>query len=456
MEKNKVAKVLIIDDEAPIREVLSASLRDEGYEVDVASNGEEGLLKLRTYAPQVVLLDIWMPGSMDGLDVLKATMDLNFKGDFIVMSGHGTIETAVKATKLGAWDFVEKPLSIDKINILLTNLLAYQNEKQQKLSILNKLRQNFSLIGPSQATINLKEQISKVCNKSTPVLLCGEMGAGKHLVSQHIHYFSGRAFYPFIDVNCAANSSELVDADLFGYKAGHFTGTTEDKIGKLEICTEGTILLKEIELLDVEVQNKIAAYLKDNKVKPLGGGREASSQARLIFSSTSTLADLEKKESFSKDLLSELKSYDISIPSLRERQDDIRELVDHFSRVFEKEGAYSPKRFSEDAFHKMGEHSWPGNVRELKNFVERVFILIHTEEISAKEIQLAGITNSFDEADRMFDYNATLREARSQFERDFILKKLDENDGNISKTAELIGVERSHLHRKIKSYGIDA
>ncbi|MCB0349378.1 MAG: sigma-54-dependent Fis family transcriptional regulator, partial [Bdellovibrionales bacterium] len=185
MEKNKVAKVLIIDDEAPIRDVLSASLRDEGYEVDVASNGEEGLLKLRTYAPQVVLLDIWMPGTMDGLDVLKATMDLNFKGDFIVMSGHGTIETAVKATKLGAWDFVEKPLSIDKINILLTNLLAFQTEKQQKLSILNKLRQSFSLIGPSAATVRLKETISKICNKTGPILLRGEMGAGKHLASQH-------------------------------------------------------------------------------------------------------------------------------------------------------------------------------------------------------------------------------------------------------------------------------
>ncbi|MCB0348736.1 MAG: sigma-54-dependent Fis family transcriptional regulator, partial [Bdellovibrionales bacterium] len=397
-----------------------------------------------------------MPGTMDGLDVLKATMDLNFKGDFIVMSGHGTIETAVKATKLGAWDFVEKPLSIDKINILLTNLLAFQTEKQQKLSILNKLRQSFSLIGPSPATIRLKETISKICNKPGPILLRGEMGAGKHLASQHIHYFSNRAFYPFVDVNCAANSSELVNADLFGYKAGFFTGTTGDKIGKLEVCNEGTILLKEIESLDLEVQDKIAAFLKDQVIKPLGGGKESSSQVRLLFSTTADLSELVEKNSFSKALFEELRSNELIIPPLRERQDDIRELVDHFSRLLEKEGAYSPKKFSDDAFNKMQEHSWPGNVRELKNFVERVFILIHAEEISAKEIQLAGITNSFDEADRMFDYNATLREARSQFEKDFILKKLDENDGNISKTAELIGVERSHLHRKIKSYGIDA
>jgi two-component system nitrogen regulation response regulator NtrX len=456
MNKNMTAKVLIIDDEAPIRDVLSASLRDEGYEVDVASNGEEGLQKLRTFSPQIVLLDIWMPGTMDGLDVLKASGDLNFNGNFIVMSGHGTIETAVKATKLGAWDFVEKPLSLDKINILLTNLLAYQTERQQKLSILNKFRQNFSLIGPSQATVRLKEQISKICSKSVPVLLRGEMGAGKQLVAQHIHYFSGRAFFPFIDINCAAGSSDLIEADLFGYKAGFFTGTTEDKVGKLEIGSEGTILLKEIESLDISVQNKIATFLKEQKFKPLGSNKEVTSNARLIIATSSNLKEDTDKGVLSPALYSILEANEVIIPSLRERREDVRDLVDHFSRLFEKEGAYRPKRFKDDAFSKLEEHSWPGNVRELKNFIERIFILIHSEDITSKEIQIAGITNSFDEADRMFDYNSTLREARSQFEKEFILKKLDENDGNISKTAELIGVERSHLHRKIKSYGIDA
>mgnify|MGYP002841392539 CR=1 FL=1 len=453
METNE-SRVLIVDDEAAIRDVLSASLKDEGFIVETASGGEEGLQKLSSFQPQVVLLDIWMPGSMDGLDVLKASSDFHFQGDFVVMSGHGTIETAVKATKLGAWDFVEKPLSIDKITILLSNLLAFQKEKAQKQSILNKLRQNFSIIGQSEATMNLKETLAKVASQAKPVLLTGEMGAGKELIAQHIHYFSPRAYGPFIDLNCAASSKDLIEADIFGHEAGHFVGTTEAKLGKIELAHEGTLLLKEVEALDTDLQAKILKYLQEQKLSRLGGKKIYSPKTRIFIATDSNLEKEVAEGRFLSELYEYLKDTHIHIPALRERKEDIQELVEHFARTFEKLGAYRPKTFSEEAILALKEHEWPGNVRELKNFIERVFILVTESEVGQEQVQWAGLYNRED-MDRMFDENATLRDARSQFEKEFILKKLEENDGNISKTAESIGVERSHLHRKIKSFGID-
>jgi len=457
------AKILVIDDESAIREVLSASLVDEGYEVRTARSGDEGLRVLEEFRPAIVYLDIWMPGSMDGLDVLKEARPKSNFCEFVMMSGHGTIETAVKAVKLGAWDFVEKPLSIDRILILAKNILQVQSERGEKNALLNKLRKNIAIVGEAAAMMNLKQLIARVAASNSWVLITGENGTGKELVAQNIHYLSSRASRPFVDVNCAAIPEDLIESELFGHEKGAFTGAERARKGKFDHANGGTIFLDEIGDMSLKTQAKILRILQEKRFTRVGSEDAIEVDVRVVAATNKNL-ELEIKEGrFREDLYYRLNVIPCHVPSLRDRVADIPALVQHFSELFAREGGFRLKSFSEAAIAKLVAHLWPGNVRELRNFIERVYILTPSEFVDVHDLRFAGLASlsrgeigsdsgadsgSVDEIDNF-------REARAKFEKDYLLRKISENKGNISKTAEAIGLERSYLHRKIKGYGID-
>lgn len=446
-------KILVVDDEAPIREVLSASLADEGYPVKVARSGEEGLRLIEEFRPNVVLLDIWMPGSMDGIEVLRTARG-RFPGtEFIIMSGHGTIETAVKAVKLSAWDFVEKPLSIDKILILLHNISIFQSERGEKNALLNRLRRNIAIIGESAQMVALKQMIARVASTSSWVLITGENGTGKELVAQNVHYLSPRAGRPFVEVNCAAIPEDLIESELFGYEKGAFTGADKSRKGKFDLANGGTLFLDEIADMSLKTQAKILRILQERRFTRVGGEETIEVDVRVIAATNKNLEQEIKEGRFREDLYYRLNVIPCRVPSLRERADDIPSLITHFSEQFAREGGYRHKLFSDQAIERLQKHTWPGNVRELRNFIERIYILTPGEFVDVHDLKFAGLP-SLDEKEAAEEIS-NFREARAKFEKEYLLKKIAENKGNISKTAEAIGLERSYLHRKIKGFGID-
>jgi len=453
MTNSSQAKILIVDDEVAICGVLSDSLSDDGFEVRTANDGLRGLNAINEFKPDIVLLDIWMPGDMDGIEVLKRAKSKFPHTQFIVMSGHGTIETAVKATKLGAWDFVEKPLSMDKISILIGNIISYQSEQEDKRALLNKLRKNIALVGESHAMKTLKQMIARVAPTSSWVLIAGENGTGKELVAQNIHYLSTRASRPFVDVNCAAIPTDLIESELFGYEKGAFTGAEKMKKGKFDFANGGTLFLDEIGDMSLEAQAKVLRILQEQRFQRVGGNNTIEVDVRVIAATNKDLEKEIKEGRFREDLYYRLNVIPFRVPPLRERGDDIPILVEHFGQQFVRKGGYRRKFFSDQAITRLKAYLWPGNVRELRNFVERAYILTPGDFVDVHDLKFAGLpSEGFNDA---FEDGITFREARAGFERDFLLRKISENNGNISKTAELIGLERSYLHRKIKSYGIE-
>jgi two-component system nitrogen regulation response regulator NtrX len=450
-------RILVVDDEAPIRETLGGSLTDEGYTIKTARSGEEGLKVIEEMRPQIVLLDIWMPGSIDGLEVLNRARAKYPATEFIIMSGHGNIETAVKAVKFGAWDFVEKPLSIDRILILIHNIVAFQSERGEKNSLLNRLRKNIAIIGESQAMVTLKQMIARVAGSSSWVLITGENGTGKELVAQNVHYLSPRAGKPFVEVNCAAIPEDLIESELFGYEKGAFTGATAARRGKFDHANGGTLFLDEIADMSLKAQAKVLRILQERRFTRVGGEVTIEVDVRVIAATNKDLQVEIKEGRFREDLFYRLNVIPCHVPSLRERADDVPSLITHFSEQFAKEGAYRHKVFSEQAIARLRGYGWPGNVRELRNFIERIYILTPGEFVDVHDLRFAGLPNpqgsesSTDDSDDISNF----REARAKFEKEYLLKKISENKGNISKTAEAIGLERSYLHRKIKGYGID-
>jgi two-component system nitrogen regulation response regulator NtrX len=456
VKKNSEVKILVIDDEEPIRSVLSDSLRDDGFQVETAPEGKSGLEAAAKFRPDIILLDIWMPGDLDGVDVLgQLKAKYNNSIQIIMMSGHGTIETAVKATKMGAWDFVEKPLSMDKISILISNILVYQVEKIEKDALLSRLRSNIAIIGDSSSVRGLKERIAKVAPTKSSVLITGPNGSGKELVAQNLHYLSERAAGPFIEINCAAIPEELIESELFGYEKGAFTGAADRKLGRFELANKGTLFLDEIGDMSLKTQAKVLRVIEEQKFERVGGTKTITIDVRLIAATNKDLPHLVQKGSFREDLYHRLNVIPFNVPSLFERVEDLPILCIHFSQIFARNGGHMEKRFTTDSFEIMRKYKWPGNIRELKNFIERIYILWPNEIVTPEALELAGLTSDAKGGlDLMTDLDS-LREARAHFEKQFILKKLEENKGNISKTAEVIGLERSHLHRKIKAYGID-
>ena len=447
-------KVLIIDDEKAIGEVLAASLKDDGFIVDIAYSGRQGLQKIREFAPDIVLQDIWMPGELDGLQVLEEVKKGGYPDcQFIIMSGHGTIETAVRAVKNGAWDFVEKPLSMDKITILIANILSFKREQTEKNALLSKLRKNIALIGESPVMVSLKQMIARVASSNAWILITGENGTGKELVAQNIHYLSHRAGRPLVEVNCAAIPRDLIESELFGFEKGAFTGADRAKKGKFDFANGGTLFLDEIGDMSLEAQAKILRILQERQFYRVGGEEPIEVDVRVIAATNKNLEEEIKAGRFREDLYYRLNVVPLRVAPLRQRREDISLLAEYFGDQFLRNNGYRRKIFSPEGMVQMQGYPWPGNVRELRNFIERVYILTPGDEVDVHDLKFAGLPESSESFG--LEGLLTFREARARFEKEFLEHKIGENNGNISKTAESIGLERSYLHRKIKSYGIE-
>ena len=443
--------ILVVDDEESICQSLKAILSDEGYQVLVAGSGEEAVKIVEEEMPQLVLLDIWLPG-MDGLETLKAIKKINPEVLVIIMSGHGTIETAVRATKLGAFDFIEKPLSLDKIIILVNNAINLIHLNEENALLKQKVSHQYELTGQSALITELKEMISIVAPTNAWILIMGENGTGKELVARSIHHLSLRSHKDIVEVNCAAIPEELIESELFGHEKGAFTGATEKKRGKFDLAHEGTIFLDEVADMSLKAQAKILRILQEKKFERVGGNKLIDLDVRVLAATNKDLEEEMKEGRFRQDLFYRLHVIPLVVPPLRERKEDIKPLAERFLLDFTIREGLEPKKLTDDALALLMKHDWPGNVRELKNIIERLIILTPSDEITAKDIPLLNIKEERDMASGtesvMVD---SLKDAKMDFERQFIIKKLEENEGNVSKTAEAIGLERSHLHKKLKS-----
>ena len=447
--------ILVVDDEESICQSLRGILSDEGYEVRTAGSGEDALKAIEEDVPDLVLLDIWLPG-MDGLEALKIIKTETPQVPVIMMSGHGTIETAVKATKLGAFDFIEKPISLEKVVLLVNHALALVRLEEENRILKQKVTSAYELIGRSRTILELKEMIRIVAPTNVWILIMGENGTGKELVARSIHYQSKRARRPFIEVNCAAIPEELIESELFGHEKGSFTGATAKKRGKFELAHEGTLFLDEVADMSLKAQAKILRILQEKKFERVGGNKFIDTDVRVL---AATNKDLEKEmeaERFRQDLYYRLNVIPLTIAPLRDRKEDIPILAAQFVNDFCVKEGVEPKAISDDAIEVFMEHSWPGNVRELKNIMERLVIMTQGAEITADDIPpLSKEVQTGEAMDTIFTYNS-FRKAKMEFEKKFIMKKLQENEGNISKTADSIGLERSNLHRKIKTHSLEA
>lgn len=454
-EKNKL-KIVIIDDEAPIREVLSESLKDDGYDVQVAADGQSGLEVLKNFQPDICFLDIWMP-KMDGIEVLTQAVPLFSNTSFVMISGHGTIETAVKATRIGAWDFIEKPLSLDKITIAIDHIVRLKSERDEKNALLNKLRKSIALVGVSQEMQKIREKVTQLAQNTNTLLIEGEVGSGRELVSQNIHYMSAKASGPISEINCSTLPQDLIEIELFGIEKGTLPGIDKTRRGKIELMHNGTLLIEVIEEMPFVLQEKLLSYLKTKKFKRFGSSVEIVSDVRIILTTAYKLADLIANQKIHPEIASMVAEHVLFMPPLRDRIEDIESLVIHFSDIVAKQMASLRKTISEQGMKLLCKHMWPGNVRELKNFIERVYILTPSDFVDVHDLKFAGLVDKKDSSLVINDHSdmSTFREARAEFEKDYLIKKIQENSGNISKTAEAIGLERSYLHRKIKAYGIE-
>jgi len=450
--------ILIIDDEKDIRTALAGILEDEGYQVLSAESGVEGIECARQELPDLILLDIWMPG-MDGLEALEI-----LKGEFpqvtvIMISGHGTIDTAVRATKLGAFDFIEKPLSLEKVLISVANALQLQELKEENAELKRSVSTEYVLVGDSPEITAVREQIRRVASTSASVLISGENGSGKELIACSIHCHSPRRERPFISVHCSAIPEELIESELFGHEKGAFVGATSHKKGRFDQADGGTLFLDEIGDLPLGTQMKILRFIQDGSFERVGGIRRLAADIRIVGATARSIEQDMAAGTFSSDLYYQLSTVPFKAPALREHLEDIGPLVQHFvAQFFRREGGEA-KAFLPEAIDRLQRYSWPGNLRELKNVVERILIMTPGRVISAEDLaafsgdQLTGVAAS--QPLEGTHTRSALRDAREDFEREFIIQKLEENDWNISRTAELIELERSNLHRKIKSYGID-
>jgi two-component system nitrogen regulation response regulator NtrX len=447
--------ILIVDDEPGVRAALGGVLRDEGYLVDAVSSGEECLERLTRTAVDLVVLDVWLPG-MDGLATLARLRERQIDASVVLISGHGNIESAVRAIKMGAFDFVEKPLSLDKTVLVIRNALHQRRLEAENRALRAQVDRTQTMVGESYGMRQLREQVAMAAPTNGRVLIYGENGTGKELVARTIHALSRRRAGAFVEVNCAAIPEELIESELFGHVRGAFTGAVADRRGKFEVADGGTIFLDEIGDMSVKTQAKVLRVLQEQTLVAVGGHVSIRVDARVLAATNKDLQAEIRAGRFREDLYFRLNVIPIFVPPLRDRREDIPLLADHFMSEFAREYGRRLKRFDTAAKSVLQHYPWPGNVRELRNVIERLMIMVHDDTITPADLSFldpAGLVRP-PVPPEVAAERQTLHEARDQFERDLILRTLAEQQGNMSRTAEVLGVERSNLYRKMKAFGI--
>jgi two-component system nitrogen regulation response regulator NtrX len=452
-------RVLVIDDEAGIRDSLRMMLEYEGYECLAASTGQEGLGLAEREAPDLVLLDVKMPGT-DGLEVLDRLRGMNETLPIIVISGHGTISTAVDATKRGAFDFIEKPFASDRVLVSLRNALDQRRLRDENRSLKRTVELRHQMVGESPELREVMAAISRAAPTSATVLIQGESGVGKELVARMIHRNSLRGRERFVQVNCAAIPEELIESELFGHEKGSFTGAAEKQVGKFEQADRGTIFLDEVGDMSPKTQAKVLRVLQEGEVERLGSARTTKVDVRVIAATNKNLEAEIEKGSFREDLYFRLAVIPIFVPPLRERPGDVALLVRHYMDFFSRENNTRPRRVTPAAMEALQRYRWKGNIRELRNTVERLMIMTPGDTIDVADLPTAvrspGAAPSRATAPLDGDATraATLREFKDSSERSYLVAKLRENGWNISKTAEVIDTPRSNLYKKLEQYQI--
>jgi two-component system, NtrC family, nitrogen regulation response regulator NtrX len=459
------ASILVVDDEESILTSLSSILQDEGYDVAVAKNGMEALRVYTMDPPDLMLLDIWMPG-MDGMETLRRVRELAPTAQVMMMSGHGSIETAVKAIKLGAYDYIEKPLSLENVTLRVKHALDQHRLEQENRTLRTTVQRKFELVGQSPAMQQLRQLIETAGPTNSRVLIGGENGTGKELVARAIHLHSARAGRPFVAVNCAAIPETLIESELFGHEKGSFTGATSMKRGQFEQADGGTLFLDEIADMSLNTQAKVLRALQEQQFTRVGGTKLLKVDVRVLAASNKDLIKEIEKGLFREDLFYRLNVVPIIVPPLRERREDLPLLIRHFMNVHAEEQGLRTKDIPPDAMAIFQQYDWPGNIRELRNLIERLMIMVPGPVIDAAQAGLSLQTRPVGPLPQAATHTPpvnplvtqsydSLRDARNAFEKDYIAKKLREHHWNISRTSEDLKIERSHLHRKIKLLDVE-
>src|SRR6266436_2269847 len=450
-----MSKILIVDDEPGIRQSLKGVFEDEGFTTEAVASGEECLKKIESNSYDLVLLDVWLPGA-DGLETLRRLREKSPDTRVVMISGHATIATAVSATKLGAYDFIEKPLSLEHTLLIARNALSHRRLEKANDLLRHQLEDRFHIVGESIPIKALRKQIGVVAPTNSRILIYGESGTGKELVSHNIHFMSNRANAPFVEVNCAAIPEELIESELFGHTKGSFTGASEPKKGKFELADGGTLFLDEIADMSLKTQAKVLRVLEEQAFERVGGKETLRVDVRVLAASNQNLQEQIAAGRFREDLFYRLSVIPIEVPPLRKRKEDLPALVEHFISLFSAENGRRPKTISVEALAYFLAYDWPGNVRELRNMVERLVIMSPRDVIAPEDLPPPLRPRDAEPPAEDAQRERTLKEAREAFERAFILGELRANEWNMTRTAERLGIERSHLYRKLKAYGISA
>jgi len=449
------ARILVIDDESAIRDSMRMILEYEGCEFLGAATGEEGIALVERESTDLVFLDIKMPG-MDGLEVLGRLKAVAEDLPVVMISGHGTVATAVEATKLGAFDFIEKPLATERILLAIRNALGFRRLRDENQTLAKTIELRHDMVGSSPALRGVLEAVTRAAPTNATVLIRGESGVGKELVARMIHRNSLRARERFVQVNCAAIPDDLIESELFGHEKGSFTGATDKQVGKFELADRGTIFLDEVGDMSVRTQAKVLRVLQEGEVERLGSSRTLKVDVRVIAATNKDLEQEIEKGQFREDLFFRLSVIPVFVPPLRDRADDIPSLVRHFAELFTRENNFHAKRFTAEALAALQRGRWKGNVRELRNTIERVIIMTPGDAVNASDLpeSVRAEAPPMPAPEDRGDQPNTLRGFKESAERAFLIQKLRENDWNISRTAETIGTPRSNLYKKLEQYNI--
>jgi two-component system, NtrC family, nitrogen regulation response regulator NtrX len=448
------SRILVVDDEAEIRRSVRMILEYEGYDVIEAGSGPEGVALAERESPDLVFLDVKMPG-MDGLEALQRIKAANEAIPVVIISGHGTVSTAVEATKAGAFDFIEKPLASERVLVTIRNALDRTRLVDENRSLRRAAEVRHQMVGESPALRQVWDAIKRAAPTNATVLLLGESGVGKELVARSIHRNSLRSRERFVQVNCAAIPEELIESELFGHEKGSFTGATEKQIGKFEQADRGTIFLDEVGDMSPKTQAKVLRVLQEGEVERLGSARTIKVDVRVIAATNKDLEAEIEKGTFREDLYFRLSVIPIRVPPLRDRREDIPVLVKHFADLFGRENNRRAPEFTREALQYLQKARWKGNVRELKNTVERLMIMAPGPRVDEDDLrEVVRLESKPAGPDNEKERPGTLREFKESAERAFLVGKLRENNWNISKTAEVIGTPRSNLYKKLEQYGI--